>query len=323
MSELTNTERETDDFEAGLAALGALSATRLRNAAVAATALTLTAGMLASALHADTGPTDEGTGASLNPFAQQYNQTDKLYVPPTEGSADDLRGRSETDLKARFDEVEEGLWEDWSHDLPKGYYVMDKPMDPAVKEAITEVAVLDKTKGFDPGVFNNPYPHGSGTTPMPRNGVIGGLGGGTQCVKRSASPAGRGATHGRPVRRANPGLGGAIEPARGGIRRGSPRARTGPVAEGEASTGVGGIPIGVIIGTLPDIVMPIVRDGQGGGVLPTTPFVQVPDATPLYKDDRFAMTDPGAEVPIPAPALLFPAGLALLQWKRRQAAKKA
>lgn len=317
MSEHNKKERESDDVEAGLAALGALSASRLRNAALAATALTLAAGVLASALHADTGSRIDRSGGSTNPFAEQYNETEKVYVPPASTSADDLRGRSEADLKARFDDVQEGLWDDWSHDLPKGYFAVDEPMDPELKKAVTRVAVLDKTRGFDPGVFGNPYPHGSGTTPMPANGVIGGLGGASQGEKQANNGGGN---NGRPVRGFNPR---ATSPVDAGERwRGGGRPRSGPGVEPEGDTSsAGGVPIGVIIGTLPDLVMPLIRDGQGGGVLPSTPFVQVPEIAQFSKDERFDITDPGAEVPIPAPAFLFPAGLALLRWKRRRAAK--
>jgi len=314
VAENEQTTDEKDELKAGIAALGSLSAKHLRNAALAATALSLAATVVASAMHSpgDTG-SGLGGGASLNPFAERYNETDKLYVPADGTDAGALRQRSEGQLKAQFDDVEEGLWDRWDHDGPKGL-VMDQPMNPEIKKAVAEVAVIDPARGFGEKAFGNPYPHGSGVTPG-GDGTINSSRGFGQGEKRAAGPRG-GDPNGRGVGSRGPRVGSG---GGGGGAGGGPVVRTPGGNPGGTGTGGGNVPIGVIIGTLPDLVMPIIRDGDGGGALPTTPFVQLPDENPLSKDDRYAISDDLNEVPIPAPALLFPAGLALLQWKRRRA----
>ncbi|MEM7519188.1 MAG: hypothetical protein AAF368_19965, partial [Planctomycetota bacterium] len=75
-----------------------------------------------------------------------------------------------------------------------------------------------------------------------------------------------------------------------------------------------GLPIGPITGTLPGVVLPVVP-AQGGGTLPRTGPVGSPD--PAGPKEPVVMEAPESEVPIPAPLILFPAGLALL-WKAKR-----
>lgn len=78
-----------------------------------------------------------------------------------------------------------------------------------------------------------------------------------------------------------------------------------------------GMPIGPITDTLSGVVLPIVP-ARGGGTLPRTGPVGT--TGPVGSKEPLVMDPPGSEVPLPAPLILFPAGLALV-WKAKRAGR--
>lgn len=71
------------------------------------------------------------------------------------------------------------------------------------------------------------------------------------------------------------------------------------------------VPLGPLLGTLPAAGLPLIRDEEGGG--------QIGDDGGEGPEVPFGPAPPAAEVPLPAPLLLFPAGLALFLRLRRRA----